>query len=379
MQDEAFVDPIWCVEARDGITGRRDQHLDCQANLGCLPLIYHPAVPDSSEESSDSPSFVHPIRHWPTSPPKGYLGQLDRDFQERLAAEHSALTPDDCGWYHTTELSNGTVIEGHWDLRGSESLYLGNVPLRGMRVFEAGPASGFVTFWMEDQGADVTSFEAGYDAKFEYVPPVDTTDFQAWQVEFMKGIYKTNNAWWLQHRDRHSSARIAYGDIYNLPEDLGTFDMSFFGSILLHLRDPFRALQQAAAHTEQTVVVTDILHPGMEDPHDPVMRWGMDADTKGPSQLWWWLSPGAVERMLWRLGFGQVRTLRHFQTYTNPKDPERGPVRFPLFTLVAERSAHRLDIEHFGVGTTAQRPPTGREGIRRVGRLRSILVNRKAL
>ena len=298
-------------------------------------------MPSTSGWSSEPVPFVHPTRHWPTSPPDGYLGQIDPEFQKRLAAENAGLTLDDCSWYHSTELPDGTFIEGHWDLRGSESAYLGNVPLQGRRVFEAGPASGFLTYWMEHQGAEVTCFEAGYDAKFEYLPPVDNTDYQAWQIEFMNGIGRLNNSWWLQHRVRNSSARIAYGDIYNLPEDIGTFDMSFFGSILLHLRDPFRALQQAAAHTEQTMVVTDIQHPGMEDPHDPVLRWGMDADNEGPSQLWWWLSPGAVERMLWRLGFGQVRLLHHSQTYTNPNNPDAGPMQFPLFTIVAERRTHR--------------------------------------
>ena len=82
----------------------------------------------------------------------------------------SNLTLDDCDWYHTTELPDGTVIRGMWDLKGRESDYLGNVTLQGTTVFEPGPASGYFTYWMEGQGAEVTCFEAGYDAGFEYVP-----------------------------------------------------------------------------------------------------------------------------------------------------------------------------------------------------------------
>ena len=289
--------------------------------------------------TSDGPIAPHPLRDWPTPPPPRYLGQLDAEFQHRLAAQHSNLTLDDCDWYHTTELPDGTVIFGQWDLKGQESDYLGNVSLGGTTVFEPGPASGYFSYWMESQGAEVTCFEAGYDAGFEYVPAVDGTDYVAWQADFMRHIARVNNSWWLQHRDRASSARIAYGDIYNLPADLGMFDVSVFGSILLHLRDPFRALQQAAIHTEQTMVVTDHLHVGLENPDDPLAQWGMDTQSLGPSHSWWCLSPGAVTRMLWRLGFGRTQVSQ----YVIKRDFGTGPQDFPHFTVVAERRAHHLE------------------------------------
>jgi hypothetical protein len=299
--------------------------------------------------------FVHPLRNWPNTPPEGYLGQLTPEFQRWLSEENASLTRAECDWYHTTDLLDGTVIEGPWDLRGRESAYLGDVPLRGTRVLEAGPATGFLTFWMESQGAHVTCFEAGFDAGFEYLPPVVDLDYKAWQVEFMTHICRINNSWWMQHRDHKSSARIAYGDIYNLPADLGSFDASFFGSILLHLRDPFRALQQAAAHTEQTIIVTDVLRPAMDDPRDPVMRWGMEAGADGPNPTWWWLSSGAVTRMLWRLGFGTARVLHHSQRYTNPKNQRTRMI--PQFTVVAEREAHRipLPVPALSITTRARR------------------------
>jgi len=308
-----------------------------------------------TEEGSERVPFVHPLRNWPNVPPIGYLGQLGPEFQRWLAAENASLTFADCDWYHTTDLPDGTAIEGPWDLRGGESAYLGDARLRGTRLFEAGPATGFLTYWMESQGADVTCFEAGFDAGFEYLPPVIDLDYQAWQADFMKHSCRINNSWWIQHRDRQSSARIAYGDIYNLPADVGTFDTSFFGSILLHLRDPFRALQQAAAHTEQTIIVTDVLRPGMDDPHDPILRWGMEARAEGPNPTWWWLSPGAITRMLWRLGFGTVRVVHHSQKYMNLKNHKTWKI--PQFTVVAERQAHRtaLPIPALRLSTRARR------------------------
>ena len=45
-------------------------------------------------------------------------------------------------WYHASELPDGTVLPGVWDLRGHESTYLGGVDLAGKRVLELGPATG---------------------------------------------------------------------------------------------------------------------------------------------------------------------------------------------------------------------------------------------
>lgn len=284
--------------------------------------------------------FAHPLSGWPTPPPPGYLGQLEPDFQRQLAAAHAHLRLDDCDWYHTTELVDGTVKDGHWDLRGHESVYLGNLSPNGKTILEFGPASGHLTYWMESQGARVTCFEVGYDARFEQVPPVDGTDMDTWYSDFMRGLTGMNNGWWLQHRDRGSNARIAYGDIYNLPADIGQYEIAVFGSILLHLRDPFRALQQAALRTTEAIVVTDLLRPGIADPDDPVMRWGMEFQNTGPSQRWWHLSPGAVTMMLWRLGFGREQLLRHRQVYTNRTSAELTPAEIPLFTVVATRRAH---------------------------------------
>jgi O-methyltransferase len=277
--------------------------------------------------------FVHPLHEWPTSPSNHYRGQLSPDFQERLALEAARLSRDDCDWYHSTVLTDGTPIQGQWDLRGHEAEYLGRIPLTGRRVLEFGPASGYLSFWMEQQGASVTSFEAGYDAAFEQLPAVDGTAEDENRLALMRHIARINNSWWFRHRELGSSARIAYGDIYNVPDDLGRFEVSFFGCILLHLRDPFRALHQAAAHTDQTIVVTDNVYSGLEDADDPVLRFGMDSDNPGPSVRWWDLSPGVITRMLWRLGFERTHLLHHAQRFEVPNPP----VDIEMFTVVAQR------------------------------------------
>ena len=47
------------------------------------------------------------------------------------------------------------------------------------------------------------------------------------------------NGYWLAHRLLNSRARVYYGDIYNIPDEIGQFDVVFLGMVLPHLREPF--------------------------------------------------------------------------------------------------------------------------------------------
>jgi 2-polyprenyl-3-methyl-5-hydroxy-6-metoxy-1,4-benzoquinol methylase len=63
--------------------------------------------------------------------------------------------PSQCVFYHKMELPEFGLVEGAWDLRGRINEYLGNVPLAGKRALDVGTASGFLSFEMEHQGAEV--------------------------------------------------------------------------------------------------------------------------------------------------------------------------------------------------------------------------------
>lgn len=281
--------------------------------------------------------FLDPLDPWPCPPPEGYRGQLDAEFQRRRAAHYSSVTLDACDWYHTTTLPDGEVLHGEWDLRGREDLYLGETPLAQATVLEIGPASGHLTFWMEGRGADVTAFEVGYDAVISMVPPIDRADADAAEAGVMRHTRRTTNAWWFLHRLTGSSARLAHGDLYHLPEDLGAFDLAVLGNVLLHCRDPFKALAQASSHATRTVVVVELLASDL-DGDDPLLRFGPHLDDPGPVVTWWQLSPGAIRTMLWRLGFQASRVVRHNQRYHVPGSAKGETVELPLFTVVAERT-----------------------------------------
>lgn len=290
--------------------------------------------PPPASEVVYVPQGERPRVLFPSYPPPGYLGQLDPAFQRRLAAERAFVEREDCYFYHTSELANGDVVPGPWDLRGGEPEYLGEVELPGKRVLELGPASGHLSRYMERRGADVVALDVGFDLSVD-IMPVPGTDPIAKRQSLMRFIGAVQNSWWYLRRDSGCNGAMIYGNIYDLPRDIGTFDVSVFGCILLHLRDPFTALAQAAARTTGAIVVTDTIGHEDQDPNDNIIHFdpvGNEVET-----VWWELSPGAVAAMLGRLGFSQTRLTLHRKPHYRDHEMGGPPEEVLMYTLVCQR------------------------------------------
>ena len=274
---------------------------------------------------------------WPSFGPPGYLGQLSDEYQRALAGERAALTRADCRFYHSMELPGGDVVDGPWDLRGREHEYLGNVDLLGRRVLEFGPASGALTYFMERAGADVVSFDVGYDLSIDLHPAPGNVDTRKLRLDHAQMISETQNSWWYLHRAYGSSARMVYGDISALPADLGDYDVSVFAAILLHLRSPVAALEQAARRTRDTIVVTEPWAFGRESMHENIMKIFPFGEA-GRWTLWWSISAGAVVQMLDTMGFRDARVVEHTQRHQFGHDPDAPYDDMEMYTVVARRT-----------------------------------------
>lgn len=165
----------------------------------------------------------------------------------------------DCDFYHVMDLPGYGRVGGQWDLRGRENAYLGQVAFHGKRVFELGTASGFLCWHMESQGASVVGFDLSSEHSLDLVP-FSKVDVASRAAEMKTHIERLKNGWWFAHRLLGSKASAVYGDIYTAPKTIGSVDISTFGAILLHLRDPFQALFNVLQLTRETVIVTEV-HP----------------------------------------------------------------------------------------------------------------------
>ena len=141
-----------------------------------------------------------------------FAGQLQQSFQQQIQAAYSDVTEKDCHFYHTLDIGNGKVVPGGWDMQGSENSYLGHVRFDKLKVLEFGPASGYLTFWMEEQGADVTAFDLppGHPPNLVPLPGIDLDANAESGTETARQV---RNSWWYAHKKRKSKAKAVYGDI----------------------------------------------------------------------------------------------------------------------------------------------------------------------
>ncbi|WP_139384099.1 hypothetical protein [Novosphingobium mathurense] len=146
-------------------------------------------------------------------------------------------------------------------------------------------------------------------------------DGDASRADRRKHLRKINNSYWLCHGAYRSNARMVNGVVYDMPAAIGPVDVAVFGSILLHLRDPFLALENAARLTQETMIVSDLSPFGRfasrfrRNPRFMPNSAKPDGITDG----WFRLPPLLVQEYLAILGFKYGNRTR------------------PIYTIVARR------------------------------------------
>src|ERR1700689_3950591 len=108
--------------------------------------------------------------------------------------------PDECYFYHQMEIPGVGLVKGDWDLRDCIKPYLGNYDFKGKRVLDVGPASGFLTFSMEKQGADVVSFDMASGGQWDVVPQRKyRQDPAAFMARLVEANRRLKNGYWFTH------------------------------------------------------------------------------------------------------------------------------------------------------------------------------------
>ena len=253
---------------------------------------------------------------------------------ELYATPVAGVREEDCYFYHVMEVPDRGVVGGQFDLRGHEEAYLGRVELGGRRVLEIGPASGFLTFHMESKGASLVAFELGPDAEWDVVPHA-ALDLAAIREERRQIMEKLRNGFWWAHERMGSAARIHYGDVYALPQELGHFDVAIMAAVLRHTRDPLRIVESCARRADK-LVITEMHMPELDS--EPVARL-VPARESPAWDTWWDFSPGFLARFLGVLGFSDVTVDYHEQTFLAAGDVRE----IPFFSVVATRSSSAID------------------------------------
>lgn len=293
--------------------------------------------------------------------------RLSAVSQNLYAAPRRIDDLNECFFYHAMDLPGYGSVPGVWDLRGHESQYLGNVNLSAQRVLEIGPASGHLAFFMERAGAEVVSVEAAEDYPWEFGWDISERAPEALAPQLAAHramMQRLRNSYWLAHRVLASQAKVHYGSAYAIPADLGRFDVSVIGCVLLHNKQPLRILENCARLTNDTIVIVEVFRKGQlaQTPAQlgPSPAVDLASLKQGWWHTWWSFSPVFFVDALRSMGFADSRVTFHQQICNGAATD--------LFTVIAKRTAARsgskedatIDVELTSVVSSLTAAPGAR-------------------
>jgi SAM-dependent methyltransferase len=212
-------------------------------------------------------------------------------------------------WYHTIELAPGVVTPGQLDLRSS----VAHIPwpdLADKRCLDIGTYDGFWAFEMERKGAaEVVATDISDHTQWDWPPrerAVGIAEMERDRAEKGIGFRIAKDALGSKVDKREVS-------IYDLSAStVGTFDVVFCGSLLLHLRDPMRALAAVRSICTGYFISAEAIHTWLTIAH---RRQPAVSINIGIAPRQWWV-PNAVahQRMLVASGFDIERSSKLYAT-----------------------------------------------------------------
>lgn len=211
-------------------------------------------------------------------------------------------------WYHTLELAPGVVTPGWFDLRPIVDL-LPWPDVRGKRCLDVGTSDGFLAFELERRGA-------------REVVATDLADHELWDwprtmrargVEYLRTVAGPDKGLGLRVAKELLGSDVEPVEVsaYDLgPETVGEFDVVVCGSLLLHLRDPVRALAAIRSVCRGRFLSTNQIDVGLTafGRTTPLARFHGASD----ACQWWVPNPAGHRRMLESAGFAVERESRPY-------------------------------------------------------------------
>lgn len=218
-------------------------------------------------------------------------------------------------WYHSIELAPGFVTPGQVDLRSAARRLLPD-DLSGRRALDVGTFDGFWAFEMERRGADVVAIDTERIDENEW-PPIRRAALEA---ELSRRGVELGRGFRLAAEALGSRVDRVVCNVYDLDREAigGPVDLVFSGAILLHLRDPVRALER----------IRSVLAPGGEvrlmeplavaltlvAPRRPLARFSA-ADSEFN---WWQANFAGLRGFCLAAGFTEVRRLALLRPPSSP-------------------------------------------------------------
>jgi tRNA (mo5U34)-methyltransferase len=232
-----------------------------------------------------------------------------RDVAEEKGREQATILPltgndklttrvNSTTWYHTIELPGGIRTPGQFDHRSVLPRYGLPADLSGKTALDVATFNGYWAFEMERRGADVTAIDLDDPREWDYPNPVRPHLTFTSKDDIGAGFR-------IAHEALNSSVKRVMCSVYDLsPERVGSFDFVHCGDLLLHLREPLRALEAIRSVTTGELLLSEGI-----DAHAPRGNYGPTTQYMGgwDDLLWWVPSLDTLAQMVIDAGFRSVQ------------------------------------------------------------------------
>ena len=244
--------------------------------------------------------MADPVRR---SPRLDAESQQHPGVADRVARAQAALRRNSV-WYHTIELAPGVLTPGQIDLRSVAAKIL-PADLSGRRALDVGTFDGFWAFELERRGAEVVAIDVERPQDAQWPP----NSRQRLEREVPELGISLGRGFELARELAGSGARRVICDVLELTAEAigGPVHFAFMGALLIHLRDPVRALERVygalcpggtLCQLEPVSLRLSLLHP-----RRPVAR----LQTLETPFNWWLPNLSALKGWLRTSGFVEVR------------------------------------------------------------------------
>ena len=238
-------------------------------------------------------------------------------------------------WYHSIEVAPGVVTPGWMDTRRvAQDIGLPD-SLAGKRCLDIGTFDGFWAYEMERRGAaEVHAIDILEPSGWDWPASAPEEAISGLGAQKDRGV-----GFDIAHEALGSSVMRHERSVYDLdPAVDGEFDFVYFGSLLLHLRDPVGALGAVRQVCRGEIVVLDAVDPLLS----LLFRKRPVAGLDGLDRPWWWKpNVAALARMVHSAGFELTSPPKRVRMHAGKGQPRPRPSR-ALLTSHEARVAYTI-------------------------------------